>query len=946
MSPGGKKGGRFGCVAWALGQRIGLALMLFSFSFPAIAQEGGSVSGVVISTWDGAPLSSVVVTVRGTTLAAQSGADGRYELKNVPGGDQTLRFSKSGFASAVVSDVRVLTGQSTTVNGNLRPEFYEMEEYEVTAEEFTEQTEQILIERQQSSGMMEAIGSEQFSKVGANDAAEALGKVSGASIADGKFAVVRGLADRYTSTTINGTDFPSADPDRKAAQLDLMPAKFIGRIDVNKTFLPDMPGGFAGGAINIVTRTYPEKFEFSLDTGTSYNTQASLRDDYLMTDRGSKDWLAMDDGTRALPKIANATTPSGSPNITDPAFKSSFKSTQFSPVAGSSPLNSSFSLSLGDSREVFGARLGYLAGLTYRNDYKFYDNGRVSAYQPSGDQVVFKRDKQDARSLTEYTWSAMVSLGLQMTEDHEVGFNFMRIQSAEDEARRLVGFEDNYSSPQEGSYIDQSVLHWTERSLTFFQLRGGHQFPELADVKFDWAGSLSTTAQDEPDQRFFQFYALPSESNYNAIQAVPSVPNNPTRLFRDILEDNVNVRADLTIPLPSYNSKDNALKTGAAISQSQREFNSRGFEISRASGNPFETSGDPNEFAIPGNQPTLTYRNVPNNWLYSGEQTIQGTYLMGDWAALEWLRLIGGVRAESTDLKVTSINTTKFNETFEGSIQQTDLLPGVSATVSLRENLLLRLGWSQTVVRPTYREVSRAPIYDIAQDRIISGNEGLILSRSENIDVRLEWYPQPGSLISIGGFLKKIESPIELRGSGTTFYSYTNYTKADVMGVEVELRDNLGNWWNPLEELTIGFNAAYMQSEVPLLDEDRAQRSLGWRDTSTVRSLYDQPEYVANADITWDYKRTATALTIVYGVVGPRLIAAGTASPDDIEEAAPQLDVFLSQKLGRHWKMKLSAKNLLDPEFQVTQKWPAGGKLVTKTYTKGMTFGLSVGCEF
>src|SRR2546422_650293 len=131
--------------------RAGAAFCLIAFA--ASAQEAGTISGVVVNTWDGTPLPNVIVSVRGTTLATQTDANGRFELKNVPPGDQVLRFSKSGFASAVVSDARVIVGQTTTVNGNLRPEFYEMEEYEVTAEEFTQQTEKIMFERQKSSVM-------------------------------------------------------------------------------------------------------------------------------------------------------------------------------------------------------------------------------------------------------------------------------------------------------------------------------------------------------------------------------------------------------------------------------------------------------------------------------------------------------------------------------------------------------------------------------------------------------------------------------------------------------------------------------------------------------------------------------------------------------------------------------------------------------------------------
>mgnify|MGYP003338179905 CR=1 FL=1 len=315
----------------------------------AFAQDSGSVAGLVVNSWDGTPLGGATVTLRGTTLAAQTDSTGRYQLNNVPAGEQVLRFSKSSFAAAVVTDVRVLPGQTTTVNGNLRPEFYEMEEFEVTAEEFTQQTEQITFERQNSAAMMDAIGSERFASLGANDAAAALGKVTGASVAEGKFAVVRGLPDRYTSTTFNGGDIPSADPNRRAVQLDLFPSQFIGQLNVRKTFTPDMPGGFSGGAIDIVTKSFPEKGMFSFSAGTSFNTQASLRDDFLVTDQGSRDWLAQDDGTRALPPEVAATSPLGTSSPLNPAIKDSFASSRFAPVNGSSPLNSSFSLALGDT---------------------------------------------------------------------------------------------------------------------------------------------------------------------------------------------------------------------------------------------------------------------------------------------------------------------------------------------------------------------------------------------------------------------------------------------------------------------------------------------------------------------------------------------------------------------------------------------------------------------
>jgi hypothetical protein len=294
--------------------------------------EGGSIAGSVTDSWDGTGVPQVVVTVRGTTLGTTTDATGRYRLEGVPPGDHILVFSKSGYSRATMSEVKVAPGITTPADAQLKPEYYEMETFEVVAEPGLEQNIELLADRQSAASLTDAIGSDMFSGLGVSDAAQALSKVTGATVADGKYAVVRGLADRYTFTTMNGMELPSADPDRKAFQLDLLPAKFIEKVDVRKTFTPDMSGGFAGGSVNIETRNYPDDFLFEMRASTAYNTQSSLRNDFLASDRSSTDWLGFDDGLRALPDAAAATPAFGTGAPLDPAIKGAFGSTQFPPV--------------------------------------------------------------------------------------------------------------------------------------------------------------------------------------------------------------------------------------------------------------------------------------------------------------------------------------------------------------------------------------------------------------------------------------------------------------------------------------------------------------------------------------------------------------------------------------------------------------------------------------
>lgn len=908
------------------------------------AQDAGSVSGVVVSSWDGAAVPGVIVTARGTTLATQTDASGRYQLTGLPPGENVLRFSKPGFASAVVSDVRVIVGQITTVNGTLRPEFFEMEEYEITAEEFQEQAAQIMFERQQSSVLTETMGSEQISKLGAGDAAEALAKVSGASIAGGKFAVIRGLADRYTSTTFNGVDIPSADPDRRAVQLDLFPSKFISRIDVSKTFSPDMPGGFAGGAINIVPRKIPEKLEFEAEFGVAYNTQASLRDDFAFSDQGSRDWLAMDDGTRRMPGVARRSSPTDDSQLNSAAFKRSFNSSQMGPVYDDSPLNKSGFIAIGDSRQIKVGRLGYIAGITYKNNYEFYDDGEVFQYQQGG--AVKKVSKSDLRGLIEYLWSSTVGLGWEISEDHRIGFNFMYVQTAEDEARLLRGQNQDVTTPGE-TYLEQDILEWTERNLTYYQVHGGHEFKDLESVRVDWAVALASTYQEEPDTRIFQFLAEPQGPFFNPNGTVD--PTRPFRNWRLIEEENKSGRIDFTLPVPSYNEKENFAKVGIAYSESERTLDQRAFSALPTSfAHPFFQNGNVNGYLAPQNLQYISYRNYSQTYESSGSQEIEAGYVMGDWHVLDWLRASGGVRSESTDLQVETVNLTLNSDRSSSDISRTDLLPAAALTVYLRENLLLRGAWSETIVRPTYREISSASEIDPVRGRIYRGNPALDFSEARNFDLRLEWFPRPGSLLAASAFMKKVSGPIEQTSVSVNndLVTFTNSPDADVYGVEFEVRENLGNLWKPLEPFSLGFSAAFIESEVDYTSEQLEERERQGLGRETTRPMFDQPEYVLSGDITWDYKPTGTRLTVSGGVVGRRLTVVGLAEPDEYEEPAPQLDIFLTQQLGEHWKLKFSAKNLLDPVYEVTQDWPAYGSLRVESYTKGITFGLSLGCTF
>lgn len=916
------------------------SVRLFGQPVP-VESETGSISGLVLDSWTGQPLPGVIITIRGTTLATTTSPDGRYQVRFAPPGEQTLVFSKPGYARATVTEVRVAPGQASRADLALRPEFFEMDEFEVTAELANDQVEQLLFERQASRSMTDAIGSDMFKNLAVGDAAQALSKVTGATVADGKYAVVRGLADRYTFTTLNGLELPSADPDRKAFQLDLMPSKFIEKMDVYKTFTPEMSGGFAGGSIDIVTRDYPDDFIFELRASTAYNTQSSLRDDFPSTDRGNRDWLSLDDGSRDLPSEIEDQTPTGA-SVYPSETKSSFKNSQFAPVNRDSPLDTGLDFLFGNTHRMFDRRIGYLAGMNFKNEYRRYEE-TIRTYDQRGSVTAI--DKRSVSGVFEGQWGALVNLSYELSEGHEMKFNFLRVQSARDEALRARGQDGDVTSVDEGTYVDQSVLNWTERSLTYYQLAGNHTIPELNSVRFDWGASLANTSQDDPDFRIFQFFADPANDFYSA-DISSAQPNFPTRYWRELDEIGKAFRGDFTVPVSSYNDQENFIKTGAALNLSERNYYQRGVFASRTGPHPFQETGDPNDWMADENLQYVNLRNFIGNLSYFGEQTITAGYIMADWAALNWLRLIGGARYESTEISIDTFDLTQNRALAPGLIEQDDWLPSIAAKFQIRTNLDLFASWSRTVIRPTYREIAEVPIYDVIRNSTYIGNPALQMSESENFDLRASWYPRPGELLSVGAFFKRIDAPIELSSirNDNSQITYVNYEEAEVRGIEGEIRFRLNRIWDPLDDFLLGFNGAYIESEVPLTEVQRDNRAPLSADTH--RPLYDQPEYILNGSLTWDYDRSRTSVTVSGGVVGRRLVLIGLTRPDEYMAPAPDLNIFIRQHLGKNWDIRFTAKNLLDPDFEVVQTWPEAGDVVLESYSKGITFGLAVGCEF
>ncbi len=842
---------------------------------------------------------------------------------------------------------------------------------------------QLMQERAKATAAVESFGSEQISKSSVSDAGDIVARVSGATVVEGKYAVIRGLTDRYSAATLNGAELPSADPYRRSAALDMFPAKIIDRVTVTKTFTPDQPGSFTGGNINIVTKSFPDRPFASVEFGAAYNTQTTGNDDFLTYDRGRTDWLGMDDGSRELaeefwdfnlsiptyrsqlgrPLNVTSTSPSVQRSLADAAELERLTElagpTQFGPTRNAPPPAHTFVAAAGDTTHFLGRPVGVFLSVPYAHSYSSYDNGVVTRvnYNEPGNPVLLEQDKAytEAKGTEEVNWAATTTLAYQFLPDQQVGYTFIYNQYSEDSARIRQG-QDFYNMNLD---LTMNRLQFIERSLLSHQFKGEHLFQGLGGLRADWLATFTQTTQDEPDTRFY--HVNNGQFNISGLD-----PKFPTRFWRELEENSRNLRLDFTLPFRPYgDATDAQFKFGLFSNEAERTYRERSLSYNTPSDQSW--AGDPNAFLTEDrlgavNPPTTNGNLVTYAWrtflqtpsdvsFYAGESQVPATYAMLELPVRDSLRLIGGVRFEKTDIQTTSFSTVPSEGVIPGttntppSLERNDVLPAVGLVWNVASNMSVRLNYGMTVARPSFRELAGVRTYDPVLDEYIVGNPYLQMTDIQNYDLRWEWFPRPGELYSVGLFYKTLENVIEKEfvSSRGDIVTFVNRPEAEVYGVEFEARRSLDFVSHWLREWTLGGNLSLIESDQSVSDLQKLNHTrpdlLG-----ESRPMADQSPYIVNLDLTYDNPKWGTTFSASYNVFGPRLIIANLAAPDVYEQPAAQLDLVLVQRIGRHLRLKLGARNLLNPEIQRT--YGEDKQAIYSSYTRGRSYGLSLTYDF
>ncbi|MEN6576817.1 MAG: TonB-dependent receptor [Phycisphaerales bacterium] len=940
------------------------------------AQEVGGLRGMVYDKDFDVPLAAAQVLIVETGEKRTTDEQGHYVFEKVAPGTYTVIISKDGYTRQVVANSVVAAGRMTDVDASLAGEFLEMEEFVAQDQDLGGGTEIGLLNlRMESPSLMDAISSDLMTRAGASTAADAVRLVAGATVEDGKYAVVRGLPDRYVNSQLNGVRLPTADEDKRAVQLDQFPGALIESIQVSKTFTPDQQGDASGGAVNLVLKGIPDERVLKVKAGAEYNSQAPWGGDFLSYDGGGVNFFGIDD--RDIPHSG--------------AFGGTMGVSE-----EDAPINYNWSMTAGGKRDLDnGVRIGALGSMYYKRDSSYYDDGRHDIYEArlaDGTYTLEPYVNEGYTSLYDVTqgvdevqWGALGAVGAE-TENHALSLMFMRTQVAEDEATLM---EDTRGSLYrdalgiEAPFHRNETLEYTERSQSTIQLKGQHtldilehefgRYGRTLNPQIDWTLAHSEAGMDQPDKRVFSTTWTPEREVAGLVFPAVHTGYDPSgsgngfaqRIWKEIEEQSNQIALNGKLPFEQWSGKEGYLKMGLFHDQVDREYDQDSFfyEPGGSFEGPWESFWS--DVYVSEGYPVV---NSDEDVDYSGDQKIFAWYQMIDLPLTSFLKVIGGARFESTDLDITNhpesdnaqylppggTGWTQFGPEADVSFSQDDVLPSLAFEVTPVKPVKVRASYSETVARQTFKELSPVMQMEYLGADIFVGNPELQMSALDNYDLRVDYEPYEGSLLSASWFYKDVQDPIEYvqRFQASLYYTTAiNYPEGWLQGWELEARQTLGKLWPRLEGFTAGANATFIRSEVTLPDDEAAAFAAVGAPTST-RDMMGAPEHLYNLNLTYEHAKYRTQIGLFYTVRGDTLMEGGVALgnsyvPDVYAQEYGTLNLSVLQPVREHLKVMFQAKNLTNPKIQEVYRSDFVSGEETKTsYRRGVDLALSLEYEF
>lgn len=927
--------------------------LLSAASMPTWAQQ---IKGVVIDQKSKETLIGAVVTVDGTNVKAITNIDGNFQIDGLDKEKKyTLYINYVGYKTQKIDGVQAKDADQVIA---LQPDEQQLKEVTVTAVERRNTDAAMIQVAKNSPVIVSNVSAQEISRTQDTNAGEVIRRVPGVSLIDDKFVMVRGLSQRYNNVWVNGGAVPSSEADSRAFSFDIIPSSQIDNLTIVKSPTAEYPADYSGGFIIVNTKEIPAENSFNIAVGGNWNTSSAFQN-FSYSKGSGTDFLGFDNGLRSLnggihaalnPQLNANGKPVGdyATSLLGNGLNNDWL------VKNRKPLGDlKLAASLNQRWMLGGRTLGMLAALNYTNEYRTYENmenNLYGIYDAANDKPNYLRHSVDDQYNNNVRLGAMLNFTF-LSKDGNHKYQLKNIFNQLATSRYT--WRDGVSAQ---SNLERSAEYYYRSRTTYNgQLTGKHTFTSDA---LDWSIGYAYANRHLPDRRRYLIDdAL--ESGVYALSTGNDISREWTQLDEHILSLGVNDKHHF-----KFGNFEPDLQVGAYGEYRSREYQTRNFIYNwNVSDNnmpsDFRHSDIPTLLSSEANMGydklyLLEEKQMRNN--YRGHNTLGAGYLA---LSLPFgkLGIHAGVRFEHNDMELIS-NSRDYEKSESSRHYKTDdVFPSLNTTYKINDQYQVRLSYGRSINRPEFREVSSSVYYDFDLASNVQGNTELKNCYVDNLDLRYEWYPSRGELISLAVFYKHFDSPIEwtytVAGGTDLIYSYKNAKSANNYGVELDIRKNLG--FIGLKDFSWSFNGALIKSKV--------QFEKGAKEED--RPMQGQSPYLINTGIFYKNAPLKMDIALLYNRIGKRIIGVGRSegsTGDDSNSRVPHsyemprntIDFSLAKKFGEHLELKLNVRDLLAEKIYYKQfadvTYSDGSKKeveeIARCYKPGRNIGLQAIYKF
>ncbi|HEY8941566.1 MAG TPA: TonB-dependent receptor [Cellvibrio sp.] len=833
----------------------------------------------------------------------------------------------------------------------------------------------VITERLEDPFAADLMSAEQLSRTGDSTVAIALSRVPGVTVLDGKYVYVRGLGERYSSTTLNGAAVPSPELTRNVLPLDLIPSSIVDTLKIQKAYSPELPANFGGGSVDIRTKSVPDQFVFSVSMGTGMNfdsdeglTHNSHGDKYSMpavidgaldTYQGNLSLTRIGDFyKRANQSVTNAERDAFAAQTNRNLLLSLNRDVQI--YEKNLPLDFSGSLALGNNWQLNDDfSLGAVANFSQDTKWRNKDQERDEIGAPDDRNSKTKRTSEETRQVLS------TNVGLNYQDMHNLQASFYHIENIHDEARIKTGFDNSIYKLAEGSQYVQYDTRLENRELEVGQLTGEHKFDQfssdhLETLVFDWFYSDSTVKTDIPNHVTVAGDNTIDPATGKLISTQLS-PRPAMAVFEFLnLEDSVISNGfNAKVPLV-FDRLKLTLSGGVNYNEKSREYYGYTINVNGSGNQSTVLAGNVNDVLNSSrvtdlnNKFEVTAGGGFGTESYVAGQIIEGAYGMFDANWDDTWRVTGGARKETFKQGLLPVNMLDYTGNDLGKIideitnnpdqrygfMQEDWYPSLAITYMNEgfmntEAFQVRLSASETVVRPDLREMSDVVYIDTELGMRVKGNSRLEFSELTHYDLRAEWFFENGNNLTANLFYKDISNPIEsTRQPGSdddVILTFENSLSGEIYGLELEGLASLGGGFFTSTNLTLS------KSEII------SPEGVGY--TNVKRPMTGQSEYVLNTQLGFDSDDGKHSVSLVYNLFGERLFFAARNignHQDAYEQPFNSLDLTYSWFATEQLTTKVKLGNILDEERVFEQENDQGRNVDILKQKVGTSFSVDV----